>query len=164
LRGKLLIFCGVPGSGKTTIAKLITDTVEKSILVQTDGVRAMLAHPTFGNDESRLVYDACFGIAKEALRRGYLVVFDGTFMREEYRSEARKLLRGHFARVETVWVDCSLEAALRRNARRNSPVPPEKVRRMFSGFEPPRRALRVDSTRMSPQSASRRIKRFISRA
>jgi len=82
LRGRLFIFCEIPGSGRTTIAKLIIDSVDRSILVQTDGVRAMLAHPTFAGDESRSVYDACFALAKEAIKNGYFVILDGTFMRE----------------------------------------------------------------------------------
>ncbi len=157
MRGRLLIFCGIPGSGKTTIAKLVATSVKDSILIQTDGVRLMLSHPTFSSAESRFVYDACFGIAREALKNGYLVMLDGTFMREEYRSEARNELRRFYSRADTVWVSCGLETALRRNGRRKARVPPEKVEAMFRGFEPPRRALRVDSSRLSPSAAARRV-------
>jgi predicted kinase len=157
LRGRLLIFCGIPGSGKTTVARLVADSVKDSILIQTDGVRAMLAHPTFSGAESRFVYDACFGVAKEALKNNYLVLLDGTFMREEYRSEARDELRKYYSRADTIWVSCGLETALKRNARREARVPPEKVEGMFRGFEAPRHALRVDTTRASPRAAARRI-------
>jgi predicted kinase len=157
LRGRLVIFCGIPGSGKTTIARLVADSVKESILIQTDGVRGMLAHPNFEGAESKFVYDACFAIAREALRAGYLVVLDATFMREEYRSEARNELRKYFTKVDTVWVACSLETALKRNAARENPVPPEKVIGIFNRFEAPRRALRVDSSRLSPEAAANRI-------
>jgi predicted kinase len=161
LQGRLLIFCGIPGSGKTTVARLVADSVKNSVLIQTDGVRAMLARPTFSGAESRFVYDACFEVAKTALKYGYLVILDGTFMREDYRSEARKRLRKHYSRADTVWVACGLETALRRNARREEPVPPEKVKGISLGFEAPRRALRVDSSRLSPEAAARRISRAL---
>lgn len=164
MRGRLLVFCGIPGGGKTTVARLVADSVGNSILIQTDGIRAMLAHPTFSRDESRFVYDACFEVAKTALRNGYLVILDGTFMREDYRSEARKRLRGSYSRADTVWVACGLETALERNAHRQDPVPPEKVKGIFLGFEAPKRAVKVDSSRLSPRVAANRVKRALFRS
>lgn len=156
-RGRLLIFCGIPGSGKTTVARLVVSGIEDSIHIQTDGVRAMLPHPVFGQKESQFVYDACYGIAKEALRAGYLVVIDGTFMREEYRSEARNRLRRYCARIDTVWVDCTLKTALKRNSLRDVPIPPEKLEGIHAGFQEPKRALRIDSSSLAPDAAAKRV-------
>jgi hypothetical protein len=161
MRGRLLIFCGIPGSGKTTVARLVADSVKDSILVQTDGVRGMLRHPSFSGPESRFVYDACFDIAKAALRSGYLVILDGTFMKEDYRLEARRRLKKHYSRVDTVWVACGLETAMKRNSRRPSPVPPEKVKGMYLGFQPPRRAVKVDTSRLSAEVAASRVTRAL---
>jgi predicted kinase len=157
MKGRLVIFCGIPGSGKTTIARLVAGSIANSILVQTDGVRRMIAEPTFSPEESRMVYDACFAIAKEALKSGYLVILDGTFMREEYRQEAQRLLRRYYARVDVVWVRCGLQTALQRNSARRVVVPPVKVKAMFDGFEGPRSAIGVDSSHASAESAARRI-------
>lgn len=156
-RGRLVIFCGVPGSGKTTIAKLAAEGLENAMHIQTDAVRAMLSHPVFGQKESQFVYDICYGIAKEALRAGYLVLLDATFMRNEYRSEARNRLRRYCTRIDTVWIDCTLKTALERNSLRESPIPPEKLEGIHSGFENPKRALRIDSSTIAPEAAARRV-------
>jgi predicted kinase len=153
-RGRLIIFCGIPGSGKTTIAKRALDGIDRAIHIQTDSVRAMLPNPAFGQKESQFVYDICYGIAKEALRAGYLVVLDGTFMRDEYRSEARTRLRRYCTRMDTVWVDCPLETALKRNSLRESPVPSEKLELIQAGFQAPHGALRIDSSATTPEAAT----------
>jgi len=163
MKGRLLVICGIPGSGKTTIAKLVANSFEDSILIETDGIRKMLAHPRFSPGESKFVYNACFAIAKVALKAGYFVLLDGTFLREEYRSEARRVLRKYYERADTVWVRCGLETALERNFARNAVVPAVKVKAMFDAFEAPRFAVRVDSSRMTPESASRRIALALSR-
>jgi predicted kinase len=160
-RGRLVIFCGIPGSGKTTIAMLVAGRSVNAIHIQTDDVRAMLPRPVFGQAESKFVYDACYAVAKEALRVGYLVLLDATFMRDEYRSEARRRLRRYYARADVVWVDCDLATALHRNSLRDTPIPPEKLEGIHSGFQQPKGALRVDSAGLAPDAAATRVVRTL---
>jgi predicted kinase len=160
-RGRLVIFCGIPGSGKTTIARLAVEGLENAMHIQTDAVRAMLSHPVFGLKESQFVYEVCYDIAKEALRAGYLVLLDATFMRDEYRSEARNRLRRYCTRIDTVWVDCTLKTALERNSLRESPIPPVKLEGIHAGFQNPRRALRIDSSAMAPGAAAERVAKVL---
>ncbi|MDV3278396.1 MAG: AAA family ATPase [Nitrososphaerales archaeon] len=135
MRGRLLIFCGIPGSGKTTVAKIVAGTLPKAIHVQTDAVREMIAHPDFGGEESRFVYEGCIAVAREALRNGYTVLLDGTFMREEYRTRAKTALRKYVTGIDVVYIACGLEAALRRNSSRRAAIPPDKLRSIHRRFQ-----------------------------
>lgn len=154
MKGRLVIFCGIPGSGKTTIARLVAQRTARSILVQTDALRLMLAHPEYTAEESRLVYDGCMAVAKEALRSGYTVLLDGTFVREEHRARAREALRRYTARADVVHVACGLAVALRRNSARHARVPADKVRGMHDSFQEPRGAIKVDSSHVRPGRAA----------
>ena len=157
MRGRLIIFCGIPGCGKTTVARIAAQRLPNAILIQTDAVRAMLAHQSFSREESKFVYEGCMAVAREALRGGYTVLLDGTFMREDYRNEARDKLGRYSAGVDVVYVACSLATALRRNATRKASIPPDKLKSIYERFEVPRRALRIDSTRLRPADAAAKV-------
>lgn len=64
---KLLIFCGIPGTGKSTIAKLVAARLEGTVHIQTDAVRSMISNPAYTNGESEFVYAICVLMAGEAL-------------------------------------------------------------------------------------------------
>ena len=157
MRGRFVIFCGIPGSGKSTLARIVARKLSNSIHIQTDAVRSMLSHPNFSGEESKFVYDGCMAVAKEALREGYTVLLDGTFMREDYRQQARDKLARYSSRVDVVHVACDLETALRRNSSRRVSIPPDRLRSIYERFEVPRRALRIDSTRLRPSDAAARV-------
>jgi predicted kinase len=154
---RLVLFCGIPGSGKTTIATALASQLPPSVLIQTDKVRAMIAKPTYAYAESKFVYGALIAIALEALRSGYDVLIEGTFPREEYRGEALAALSPMAEKSLVVYVTCEPELAFGRNARRQEVVPWESFLRIFTQFEEPHGVLRVDTGSISPEGAVQRI-------
>jgi predicted kinase len=156
MAGRLIIFCGIPGTGKTTIARLVAKADPAVVHIQTDDVRAMIARPTFSSEESEFVYMSCVSVAKEALDQGYTVIMDATFGSARRREATLAPLAGHYSRIDYVHVMCDLETALQRNAARTptAVVPEETVRSMLSTFEAPAPALTVDTSKVTAEEAA----------
>lgn len=157
MQPRLLLFCGVPGSGKTTIAAIVSEKLSRAVLVQTDNVRAMIAHPKYIGEESRFVYGAAVAIAAQALRSRYDAILEGTFPKEEFRMEALSALSRFSASQLVVYVTCDPELALQRNAARKAVVPEETVIRIYQNFEAPRNAITLDTGRLEPADAAMRL-------
>lgn len=161
--GRLFIFCGIPGSGKTTIARLVAESDPDSVHIQTDAIRAAITGPTFSADESDFVYRTAAAAARRALDAGRLVILDGTFRSSRRREKTLDALAGHYSRADFVHVTCDLQTALTRNATRTgvAAVPEGVVADISSKFEEPPGALKVDSTRNPPRLAADEIIRTL---
>ena len=156
-QGRLIVLCGIPGSGKTTIALAIGAKLEKCVHIETDVVRGMVAKPEYVSAESRFVYQGAISVAEEALKHNYDVVLVATFPREEFRREAISRL-GELSRCWLmVWIWCDPVLAYQRNHQRNPKVPHESFMRLWRNFDPPRDALVIDSRATSPEDAAKKI-------
>jgi len=154
---KLILFCGIPGSGKTTIASLVSPALRPSVLVQTDKVRSMITKPSYSHAESSFVYSSLEAMGREALKAGYNTLLEGTFPREEYRSKVLRTLSPLAVRSLVVFVDCEPELAFGRNAGRQEVVPWESFLRIYTQFEVPRDAVMVDTSAISAEEAADRV-------
>ena len=161
--GRLLVFCGIPGSGKTTIARLVAESEPGAVHIQTDAIRGMISEPTFSAEESDFVYGVAVAVAKEALDAGRLVLLDATFGSGKRREKTLRGLAGRYSRVDFVHVTCNLETALRRNAARAGAavVPRENLVDIQRKFEVPEGAIEVDNSRELPRVAADRIIRTL---
>ena len=157
--GRLLIFCGIPGSGKTTIARLVARADPEAVHIQTDTFRMLISKPTFNSAESDLVYGIAVAAAREALDADRLVILDATFGSGRRRERTLRELAGHYSRADFVFVTCDLQTALGRNVARPglAAVPERIVIDILSKFEEPEGAVRVDSSKDSPQVAADQI-------
>jgi predicted kinase len=153
-KARLLIFCGIPGSGKTTIARIVAAALGRAVHVQTDALRLMIPAPKYTWAEARFVYESAFLVGRHALKSGYDVILDGTFLREDYRAEAVERLARYCSSADVVCVICDQEVARARNSERETTVPEASFDRLVASFERPRRALFVHTDGGTPQEAA----------
>jgi predicted kinase len=156
-RGRLIILCGIAGSGKTSIALAIGEMLERCVHIETDVVRGMVAKPPYASGESRFVYRAAISVAEQALRNKFDVVLVATFAKEEFRREAVVKLGDLCESRLVVWAWCDPMLAFQRNSQRNPRVSRESFMRLWRTFEPPRDALVIDSRATSPEEAAKKI-------
>lgn len=108
----LVVVCGLPGVGKTTVAEAVADRVNGTVL-RTDVVRKQVFDdPEYTEAESRLVYGELFSRAGDRLQAGEPVVLDGTFKRAGDRERARDVAADCGVAFRLVKVECD-EATVR---------------------------------------------------
>lgn len=135
---KLMLMCGIPGSGKTTIAKKMINNSIKYI--SRDEIRfLMLGEKDNYFSKEKEVFEEYMNQINNALRNGYDVIADATHLSKGSRA---KVLNRLAVKPDTVIVACvcvSLETALERNSKRAglAKVPESQIRRMARSIELP---------------------------
>lgn len=88
----LVVVCGLPGVGKSTVSRLIAERLDAAVL-RTDVVRKELFdEPGYASAETEAVYDEVLARTANVLdETGRSVVLDGTFRRRDHRDDARRV-------------------------------------------------------------------------
>ena len=87
-----MIVCGLPGVGKTTIAKHLAPLIN-AVVLSTDKIRKeLIPNPTYKKQEKKLIYNVLLIIAKYLHQAGINCILDATFNTENSRKELRKKL------------------------------------------------------------------------
>ena len=166
----LIVVCGLSGSGKSTVARLLQHRKGFKV-INSDRVRKRLAavpaHEHSFTDYganiysarfTKIAYDTMLAEAESLIRSGCGAILDATFKASADRQLALSLATRHG--VPVLFVECvvSEEEAIRRLERRGSAqsevsdATPEVHRRQRAEFQPiheipPRNHLRLDTTR-----------------
>jgi len=146
----LLVVCGPPGTGKTTVAEWVADR-RNAALLRTDVVRTdIVDDPEYTESERERVYDALFRRVESRLGAGETVVADGTFDRSAYRDRARDLAERVGVCLAVVRVVCDPQQVERRIRNREddaSDATVENYREINARFDPVTGThLRVDNS------------------
>lgn len=116
----LIVFCGLPATGKTTLAAKLAKKTGATIL-RTDVIRKeiIMAEPKYTEEEKELVYAEMFSRAQKLLSAGKNVILDANFYKKSQRCNAKSIAER--AKTKFFLVECVLpeeEVRKRMNLRK----------------------------------------------
>lgn len=116
----LVVVCGPPGVGKTTVAGAAATRLDAAVL-RTDVVRKELfPEPTYADGETAAVYEELLDRGRERVTAGESVVLDGTFRTVSLRERAVTAARECGARAQVFRVVCAEDTVRERLAGREA--------------------------------------------
>ena len=118
--GRLLMLAGLPGSGKTTLAKNIVD-IHPSIVIESDQIRKTLfTEPQYTREEHGKVFNLCHRLLDYYLEQNYPVIFDATNTTHRSRRGVLEIAEKRNAPILLVEVVAPQEVIIRRLKARES--------------------------------------------
>lgn len=100
----VIIICGLPGVGKTTVAKKLASKMN-AIVLSTDKIRKeLLKKPIYSGKEKHLIYDVMILLATYLNSSGISCILDATFSQNKFRNEIKKKLG--LTKNQVYFVEC----------------------------------------------------------
>ncbi len=136
---QLICVAGLPGCGKSVVARLLTERLD-GLLLRTDAIRkALFAVPDYSDEETIHTYAEFYRRAEEGLAGGRIVVMDATFYSRASREEAAAIARRTGAPMRVLLVTAPEEIVRERIAQRTNDISDADFRvylEMKALFEP----------------------------
>lgn len=139
---KILVYRGLPGSGKSTAArKLLDENPGKYKRINKDDLRAMLDNGHFSRGNEKFVVKMRDMLILTALEEGKHVIIDDTNIHPKHAQRIAELVKG-LAEVEVIdFMHVDVETCIARDLTRANSVGERVIRRMWKeylGWEKPK--------------------------
>jgi predicted kinase len=160
----LILIAGLPGTGKTTIARAFA-ALSGAIHLNSDALRremGLMGH--YSPEDKKRVYDMLLRRSEEALQADKIVVVDSTFYNKDIREPFEQLAEQN--NVPLKWVEVQASERVLRE-RLSHPRPDseadftiyEKIRDQQEPF--PEERLILNSEHETPESAAIKIQHYL---
>ena len=110
----LHLLMGLPGAGKTTLAKILQKLTKAARLSSDDYRLIIYPEPTFSQKEHDSLYALIDHSTEHLLEAGHDVIYDANLNRKVHRQEKYELARKFDAEVILWWVKTPKEMAKKR--------------------------------------------------
>lgn len=127
----LIVLCGIPGSGKTTLSEQMAD--EQDAVLYCFDKRKGAFSPT----KAPSVRQQMYAEIAEDLRSGKSVVCDDVNVYKAYRKNILNAVSGIDCRKVLIVLTTPLDECLRRNANRKCRLPDALIHGINGAYEPP---------------------------
>ncbi|MDE1831781.1 MAG: AAA family ATPase [Thaumarchaeota archaeon] len=162
----LVIICGLPGVGKTTLAKSLAPLIY-GIILSSDKIRKELfPSPTYSQSEQKTVFDTMLIAAKNLSDAGTNCILDATFNKEQSRTEVKNRLGLTDDQFHVIECSCPEDIIMSRlESRKNdySDATVQVYQKMKSIREPVKSEHITLDTVLSPEENARKAIEYISK-
>lgn len=140
----LVVLCGLPGSGKTTLARELAERAN-ALVLSSDEVRAKIMGSRYDRKKEPLVWKRIRREAIKGLSRGKLVVIDAVNARESWRRTMLWLATVSLRPSTVAYLKVPREVALSRGK-----LEKQAFSRVACSFEEPLSGIELDSSEKDP--------------
>ncbi len=111
---QILVFCGLMGSGKTTLSNTVLNKLRDYTRFNTDDVRREMGITIFDRKDTPRVNEYMYSRAKMLLKEGKGVIFDSAYKLKEAREKIYSIGQEFNVPVIIVECVCSSETSINR--------------------------------------------------
>lgn len=169
MSGKAIWLTGIPGSGKTALAKALKEKRPEIVLLHLDAMRKIVTpDPTYSDEERDIVYGSLVYTAKVLTDLGHDVIIDATGHKRAWRDLARDLIKNFYEihlrcpievskEREGIRIDEFAPKGIYKKAEKGAPVPGVTI----PYEEPIRPKLVIETDKLSIEEGVREILKMI---
>jgi predicted kinase len=143
---RLILICGLPASGKTTLAKCLADAIPAVRLCPDEWMISL--HIDLFDERSRDRFEtALWTLTQQLLKLGISLILEFGFWTREERDNKRLTARSLGVSVELHYLNVPIDELTRRLSVRNkselwssNPITPDMLKQYAKSFQPPESA------------------------
>ncbi|MFX0025599.1 MAG: AAA family ATPase [Candidatus Hermodarchaeota archaeon] len=137
----LLILVGLPSSGKTTIAEIIKDLIEKKYknfqvkIVDPDKIRNSISPNKFNHQKEQLVREKSLKEIRSGLYQGFIVISDDLNYYTSMRHDLKQIAEENNINYFILYIATPLQICIEWNKKRGEPIPQDVIYKIDERFD-----------------------------